>query len=177
MGFGHASNGSFSFLTASRAGFIDLVIAGTVCLWHFGVKGKRPYLIVVALLLGALLMAVAGRQLKDRFTAMSGEDLNTSIEGKAYTSFEARQMLMRRAVEGIEHYPILGVGVNNFMSLSGDWHEVHMTYLELRSRGAFFRCPVYSCSSTGDFQTFENYGASETSTLKAHYSREPCIVR
>ncbi|HEV7217891.1 MAG TPA: O-antigen ligase family protein [Terriglobales bacterium] len=131
------------FLTASRAGFIDLVIAGTVCLWHFGVKGKRPYLIVIALVLGALLMAVAGRQLKDRFTAMSGEDLNTSIEGKAYTSFEARQMLMRRAVEGIEHYPILGVGVNNFMSISGDWHEVHMTYLEIAVEGGIFSFVLY----------------------------------
>ena len=30
------------FLTASRAGFINLVISGTVTLWHFGIKGKRP---------------------------------------------------------------------------------------------------------------------------------------
>ena len=131
------------FLTASRAGFIDLLIAGAVCLWHFGVRGRRPYLIAVALILAALLMAVAGGQLKDRFTAMSGEDLNTSIEGKAYSSFEARQMLMHRAVEEIEHYPILGIGVNNFMSVSGDWHEVHMTYLEIAVEGGLFAFVFY----------------------------------
>ncbi len=36
------------FRTASRGGFITLVVAGAVCLWHFGVKGKRLYLIVVS---------------------------------------------------------------------------------------------------------------------------------
>ena len=29
------------FMTASRGGFIDLVVTGTVCLWYFGVKGRR----------------------------------------------------------------------------------------------------------------------------------------
>jgi O-antigen ligase len=131
------------FLTASRAGFIDLVIAGTVCLWHFGVKGRRVYLIVMAVVLSTLLMTVAGKQLKARFSAMSGEDLNTEIEGKAYGSFEARQLLMRRAVEVIEHYPILGIGLNNFVSVSGDWHEVHMAYLQIAAEGGIFTFVLY----------------------------------
>ncbi len=131
------------FLTASRAGFIDLVVAGTVCLWHFGVKGKRVHLIAIALVFAALLMAVAGRQLINRFTAMSGEDLNTDIEGKAYSSFEARQRLMSRALEEFEHYPILGIGVNNFISVSGDWHEVHMTYLQVAVEGGIFSIVLY----------------------------------
>src|SRR5437667_8491670 len=33
------------FMTASRGGFITLVVAGIVCMWHFGIKGKRLYLI------------------------------------------------------------------------------------------------------------------------------------
>jgi len=31
------------FVTASRAGFINLVISGTVTLYYFAIKGKRPY--------------------------------------------------------------------------------------------------------------------------------------
>ena len=38
------------FETASRAGFIDLVISGSVTLYFFGIKGKRPYLIVATFL-------------------------------------------------------------------------------------------------------------------------------
>ncbi|MGH9513709.1 MAG: O-antigen ligase family protein [Terriglobales bacterium] len=135
--------GASLFLTSSRAGFIDLVIAGSVCLWHFGIKGKRAYLIVIVLVFSTLLMAVAGRQLVDRFTAISGENLNTAIEGKAYSSFEARAMLMRRAVEVIEHYPILGVGVYNFKSISGGWHEVHMTYLQVAAEGGIISLVLY----------------------------------
>src|SRR5581483_1814241 len=95
------------FLTASRAGFITLVISGTVCLWHFGVKGKRPQLIVAAVLAVALLGAVAGGRLKQRFSAISG-DVESSVDQNAYGSYEERRYLMHRAVEGILHYPILG---------------------------------------------------------------------
>lgn len=123
------------FLTASRAGFIDLIFAGTVCLWHMGVKGRRYYLIAAALVLGTLIMLLAGGLLRERFAAISGQDMNTKDDTQAYSSFQAREDLMRQAVETIEHYPILGVGVNNFLTLSGDWHEVHMTYLQIAVEG------------------------------------------
>lgn len=118
------------FLTASRAGFIDLLISGSVCLWHFGVRGRRHYLIVIILLLTTLLLATAGKKLVQRFEAIS-ED----TKGDGYGSFEARKYLMIRALEGIEHYPILGIGAENFLSYSGDWHEVHMTYLQVAVEG------------------------------------------
>jgi O-antigen ligase len=120
------------FLTASRAGFIDLVISGTVTMWHFGIKGKRHTLIAGVLLVCVLLMALAGGKLYDRFAALSG---NSSTEESAHGSYEARRYLMYRALEGIEHYPVLGLGVNNFTSYSGIWHEVHMTYLQICVEG------------------------------------------
>ncbi|HEY5027549.1 MAG TPA: O-antigen ligase family protein, partial [Candidatus Angelobacter sp.] len=131
------------FLTASRAGFIDLVIAGSVCLWHFGVKGRRPHLIVIAVVLGTLIMVVGGRQLKDRFAAIAGGDLETTTETKAESSFEARKQLMIRALEVIGHYPILGTGVENFVIVSGDWHEVHMTYLQIAVEGGIPALIIY----------------------------------
>jgi O-antigen ligase len=130
-------------MTASRAGFIDLVFAGTVCLWHFGVKGRRFYLIAVALVLGTLIMLVAGRQLRDRLAATSGEDLNTKTESEAYGSFAAREYLVTRALETIEHYPILGVGAGNFMVLSGDWHEVHVAYLQIAAEAGIPALVIY----------------------------------
>ena len=120
------------FLTASRAGFIDLVICGAVTLWHFGIRGKRYYLIAATGLLGVVLMATVGGKLYDRFSAMSGD---SSTEQSAYGSYEDRKYLMLRALDGIEHYPILGLGVNNFVTYSGIWHEVHMTYLQICVEG------------------------------------------
>lgn len=120
------------FLTASRAGFIDLVISGSFALYYFGIKGKRFYLIVATGVLGVLIMATAGGKLYDRFSALSGD---SSTDQSAYGSYEDRKYLMERAIEGIENYPILGIGVNNFMTYSLIWHEVHMTYLQICVEG------------------------------------------
>jgi O-Antigen ligase len=120
------------FLTASRAGFIDLVISGCFALYYFGIKGKRIGLILATGALGTLIMATAGGKLYDRFTALSGD---SSTEQSAYGSYENRKYLMVRALEGIENYPILGIGVNNFMTYSQNWHEVHMTYLQVTVEG------------------------------------------
>jgi O-Antigen ligase len=123
------------FLTASRGGFITFVVSGTVCLWHFGVKGKRFYLIVGTGFVGFILMLVAGGTLKDRFLAISGDDLQGTTEQSAYGSFEERRELMVLAVHGIAHYPILGIGAHNFPNYSGKWRDVHMTYLQMGVEG------------------------------------------
>jgi O-antigen ligase len=42
---------------------------------------------------------------------------------------------MLRALDGIEHYPIFGLGVRNFQTYSLIWHDVHMTYLQICVEG------------------------------------------
>src|SRR5437667_638369 len=123
------------FMTASRAGFITLVISGAVSLWHFGVKGRRLALVVATALIGTLLLIVAGRPLLHRFSAITEEGGNTQPEETAYESYEQRKFLMRKAVEGIEHYPVLGLGARNFQVYSTVWHDVHMTYLQIAVEG------------------------------------------
>jgi len=121
------------FMTASRGGFITLVITGVVCLWHFGVRGRRFFLIVGTAVVGGIVLIAAGGKLIDRFEAMSGE----TVEGReaAYESYEQRKFLMEKAIEGIEHYPILGVGAKNFQVYSTVWRDVHMTYLQITVEG------------------------------------------
>ena len=119
-------------LTASRAGFIDLICMGVVTLYHFGIRGKRFYLIVAAALACILVLSTAGGLLFDRFAALSG-DSNT--EESAYGSYQARMYLMKRAVEGIAEYPVFGLGMHCFPNYSLIWHDVHMTYLQIAVEG------------------------------------------
>ena len=123
------------FLTASRGGFITLVVTGAVCLWHFGVRGRRLYLVVAAALVLTVLLAVAGGRLRSRFFAMSGEDLQSGMEQTAYGSYEERQELVRLALRGILHYPVLGLGMHNFPNYSGKWRDVHVAYLQIGVEG------------------------------------------
>ncbi len=121
-------------LTASRAGFIDLVIAGAVGLWHFGIKGKRVYLIVGAVFLSTVLFFVAGEKLEVRFAGILDSG-NSGLQDTAHESYQERRLLMIRAVETITHYPILGVGAGDFVVYSGMWKDVHASYLQIAADG------------------------------------------
>jgi O-antigen ligase len=121
--------------TASRAGFVDLAISIPVLLWFFGLKGRRPQLILAVVVIGVLLLATEGKQLKDRFLAISGTDLQSDTDQSAYGSFEDRKFLMKKAVQGIVEHPLLGLGTGNFTTYSGIWAEVHMSYLQIAVEG------------------------------------------
>jgi hypothetical protein len=120
------------FLTASRAGFIDLVISGAVTLYFFAIKGKRPTLLVGTVFTAVLIAGTVGGKLYDRFTALEG---GSTTEQSAYGSYQDRVYLMKRAVDAIVHYPIFGIGARNFPTYSGIWRDVHMTYLQAASEG------------------------------------------
>ena len=123
-------------LTASRAGFMCLLISGSVTLWHFGVKGKRPQLILGTFVVAAILLIVAGGRLKDRFVALSGH-AEDSKDQSAYGSYVQRKALMISAVQAMVKYPVYGLGVGNFVSWAGYWREVHNSYLEMGAEGGF----------------------------------------
>jgi O-antigen ligase len=120
-------------MTASRGGFVTLVVAGIVCLWHFGVRGRRFFLIIGTGMVSGVILIAAGGRLIARFQAISGE----SVEGRyaAYESYEQRKYLMQKAIEGIARYPLLGVGVHNFAVYSEVWRDVHMTFLQIAVEG------------------------------------------
>jgi O-antigen ligase len=130
------------FLTASRAGFVTLVISGSVCLWHFGVRGKRPLLLISVAVVGVLLLATVGSTLKDRLEATTDESGDAAGLG-AHGSYEQRVRLMAGALATIERYPILGIGANDFISYGGEWHEVHMTYLQVAVEGGIPMLIIY----------------------------------
>jgi O-antigen ligase len=125
------------FMTASRGGLITLIFTGGVCLWHFGVRGKRFYLIIIGGVAAIVLLMVAGKTMQDRFASMWSDrsDLRTREQYRAQDSFEQRQFLIDRAIECMQEYPILGVGARNFETYSTTWLEVHMAYLQIGAEG------------------------------------------
>jgi O-antigen ligase len=130
------------FLTASRGGFVTLLATAAVGLWHFGVKGRRPQLIAAVLLAGLIVGVTAGGRLKDRFLAISGDELNDPVDVSAHGSYEQRARLMEKSVEGLAHYP-WGIGLGNFPNYSGTWRQVHVAYLQIAVEGGIAACVFY----------------------------------
>jgi O-antigen ligase len=120
--------------TASRAGFIDLLFAGSVCLWQLGIKARHFVLVPATLLIGAILLAIAGGSLTERLSAASSDNPSQQQE-TANASYEERKMLMGKALDAITQYPVLGVGAENFVIYSGLWLEVHAAYLQVAVEG------------------------------------------
>jgi len=123
------------FATASRGGFVTLMIVAPVCLWYFAIKKPRPHLVIAAVMILTVVGIAGGEKLKDRFFAMSGEDLDTRLERSAHSSFEDRRILIDKSLVGIARYPFLGIGIGNFMTYSGEWRNVHVAYLQIAVEG------------------------------------------
>src|SRR5262249_46282581 len=68
------------FRTASRGGFITLIVAGVVCLWHFGVRGKRLYLIAVSAVAITVLLLTSGEVMVQRLSSLWDDELDTHQE-------------------------------------------------------------------------------------------------
>src|SRR5205823_7895868 len=91
--------------------------------------------IVVSGVAVVVLLLTNGDIMLQRFSSMWDDTLDTHQQKVAYESYEQRSFLMERALEGIEHYPILGIGTQNFETYSTVWREVHMTYLQIAVEG------------------------------------------
>jgi O-antigen ligase len=114
------------FLTASRGGLITLIATAAIFLWEFAIRGRRRYLLVLAVLMGLILWQFSSGTLAERFKgALNGTE----------TSAEARQQLFWRSVEVTKKHPLFGVGPGNFGELSGSWHATHNSFTEMSSEG------------------------------------------
>jgi O-antigen ligase len=119
------------FLTGSRGGFIILGIAVAVCLYHFGIQGKRPQLILITIVAAVLLLIPTSGILKERFSAMSG----SNVQNEAYESYRERSLLIDLSLHAVADHPIFGLGPGDFTVYSGLWHEVHVAYLQVAVEG------------------------------------------
>lgn len=130
------------FMTASRGGFIDLAVTGAVCLWIFGVKGKRIHLIFAAAVVVLVIGVAGGGKLKERFYAISANNVNNDLDERAWGSYQERRQLITESLKGAVRYPI-GMGVGNFTVYSGTWLEVHVAYLQILVEGGIASLVLY----------------------------------
>jgi O-antigen ligase len=119
--------------TYSRSGMIAMVICFVICVWEFGIRGKRPQVIVAAVAILFIAVGVAmstPRYLLRLSTLIEGGDIQGSMD---HGSLEARRGLLMDSIEVTFQHPIFGIGPGNFQAYMQDWHVTHNTYTELSS--------------------------------------------
>jgi putative inorganic carbon (hco3(-)) transporter len=129
------------FQSGSRSGFLALVVAAVVFLWDFAVRGRRRYLLVVAVLAGAILWQLSGGMLAERLKGTFNSQVDTAA---AYSSSQERQQLFWRSLEVTAEHPLFGVGQGNFNQVSGNWHTTHNSFTLMSSEGGLPAFILYS---------------------------------
>jgi len=118
--------------TGSRGGLIALIVTATTFLWEFAIRGRRRYLLVLAVLLGVTLWMFSGGMLVERFRETFSPN---KVDTAASASSQIRQELFWRSVEVTKEHPLFGVGPGNFMQVSGLWLVAHNSYTQMSAEG------------------------------------------
>jgi O-antigen ligase len=118
--------------TYSRSGFLAMLACLIICVWEFGVKGRRVQVLVAAFFLFVLSagIAVATPNYMDRLKSIFSDNVEKAGD---HGSAEARRELLRRSINLTIHNPIFGVGPGNFPAVTQTWKVTHNTYTELSS--------------------------------------------
>jgi putative inorganic carbon (hco3(-)) transporter len=121
--------------TYSRSGFLALIAAIMLCLWEFGVRGRRFHLLFAAGILGMAALIAAPHNYSARIISIFEDDRVAGSGDRG--SREARRELLDKSLEMAFQHPLLGVGPGNFEVLGGTWQVAHNTFTELAAEGGF----------------------------------------
>ena len=136
--------------TGSRAGIVVIGVTMVMIFFHYSMKNRIVFLLVVLIGVGAAVLAPneAGK----RFSTILKSDVSSVAEESALASSTQRGYLLKRSLELTLAHPIFGVGPGQFavaeagMSATegkrGQWLGTHNTYTQISSEcglpGLFF---------------------------------------
>lgn len=118
--------------TYSRSGFIAMMICFIICVWKFGVRGKRPPVLIAAVVMLTLVvgLAITTPKYTARLKTLVGGDTTGTMD---HGSLDARRDVLIQSIQVTFAHPIFGVGPGNFQAYTKTWHVTHNTYTELSS--------------------------------------------
>lgn len=112
--------------TSSRAGLLALIVAGGICLWEFGIQGRRPHLVLLAAIASGIIFVAVGNRVIQRFSNTTQFEGN----GAAYQSAQLREQMLLKSLEVTLENPLFGIGPGDFPVISGAWIETHDVYTQ-----------------------------------------------
>jgi O-antigen ligase len=153
-------------LTYSRSGLLAFIISVLVCMWEYGIKGKRRYLIGVAaaLFMTGLLFVAASSHYRVRVESI----ILGNIEGSGDKgSVDARKELLKKSIKTALTHPLLGVGPGCFVLVDKGWIVAHNSYTELAAESGLPALALFLLAIGAAFKNVAQVRASQ------HYEQDP----
>ncbi len=129
-------------LTASRSGLLALIVTIMVCVWEYGIKGKRRHLIVVTIVVSLLGLGIA---LSSSYYRARVESIFLgNVEGSGDKgSLAARKELLKKSVVTALTHPVFGVGPGCFPLVDQGWKVAHNAYSELAAEAGLLALVLF----------------------------------
>ena len=138
-------------LTGSRSGLLALICSIIVCVWEYGVKGKRRQLIIVTVLVSVLGLGIALSS--SHYRARVESIFLGNIEGSDdKNSRQARMELLKKSLVVAATHPIFGVGPGCFQLVDNGWHVAHNTYTEIAAEAGVLAIVLFLMSMGASFK-------------------------
>ena len=116
--------------TYSRSGLLATIVTIVICIWEFGIRGRRTTVLVSAVLAGFVALGVV--VVTPHYLVRVESMFRGNIEGSGdRNSLAARKELLKESLMIMVKHPLLGIGPGNFPSYTQTWLVVHNTYAEL----------------------------------------------
>ena len=123
-------------LTYSRSGLLAFILTLAVCVWEYGIKGKRRSLVatVVATLVLGFFVSLTNAHYRARVESIVMGDIEGSGDKG---SLDARKTLLKKSLYIAATHPILGIGPGCFVLVDKGWMVAHNSYSELAAEAGF----------------------------------------
>ena len=128
--------------TYSRSGLLAMMVTVLICIWEFGIRGKRTSVLVSAVFIGMIAIGVV--IVTPNYLTRIESMVLGNIEGSGDKgSLAARQELLKLSLRVMATHPIFGIGPGDFQSYTLSWHVAHNTYTELGAEAGVPACFLF----------------------------------
>ena len=128
--------------TYSRSGLLAMMVTVVICIWEFGIRGKRTSVLVSAVFIGMIAIGVV--IITPNYLTRIESMVLGNIEGSGDKgSLAARQELLKLSLRTMVTHPIFGIGPGDFQSYTLSWHVAHNTYTELGAEAGVPACFLF----------------------------------
>ncbi len=123
-------------MSYSRSGLLAFIFTLIVCIWEYGIKGKRMHIVLVTAV--AMVVGMGAALSTSHYRARVASIILGNIEGSGDKgSLEARKALLKKSLFVAATHPIFGVGPGCFPIIDSGWVVAHNTYTELAAEEGF----------------------------------------
>jgi O-antigen ligase len=147
-------------MTYSRSGLLAFLLTIVVCVWEYGVKGKRYHIVAVTVMLCVfgLGAALSTSHYRVRVESIFLGNIKGSMDRG---SLQARKDLLKKSIITAATHPIFGVGPGCFPLVDNGWRVAHNSYTEVAAESGIAALVLFLLAILGAFRNIAQVRRSE----------------